>query len=163
MDKERKSVSFYTQTTSLHFFIHQILKPMLRRKPVTDYMTPLSRLIVFHPGQNILEAISLLIKHKISGGPVVNQYNELVGMLSEKDCLRVLIDSLYNNLPPGKVEDYMSKKVEVVTSDKSILQVAEMFLNTHFKRFPVVDHDGNLLGQISRADVLRATNDIPVH
>jgi Mg/Co/Ni transporter MgtE len=41
--------------------------------------------------------------------------------------------------------------------------VAEKFLATHFKRFPVVDQDGNLLGQISRADVLRATNDIPMH
>ncbi|NIK73249.1 CBS domain-containing protein [Thermonema lapsum] len=136
---------------------------MLRSKLVTDYMTPLSRLIVFYPEQSILEAISLLIKHKISGGPVVNKYNELIGMISEKDCLRVLVDSLYNEMPPGKVEDYMSKSLEVVRSDQSILQVAEKFLATPFKRFPVVDQDGNLLGQISRADVLRATNDIPMH
>lgn len=134
---------------------------MPQNTPVTEYMTPKSRLIVFHPEQSILEVINLLLKHKISGAPVLNEHGELIGMISEKDCLRVLVDSLYHNMPPGKVKDYMSQQVTSVKAHETILQIAEKFLGSHFKRFPVIDTEGKLIGQISRADVLKATHDIP--
>ena len=47
----------------------------------------------------IEDVIQSLIKNKISGGPVVNDKNELVGMISEGDCLKQISESRYYNMP----------------------------------------------------------------
>ena len=53
---------------------------------VSDYMT--RNLIVFKPQQSVLAVMNQLIKNRISGGPVVNKNNELIGMISEGDCIK---------------------------------------------------------------------------
>ncbi len=126
--------------------------------PVTKYMT--KKPITFRPDQSIHDVIRVLVRKKISGAPVVNPQGELVGMISEKDCLKVMVDSVYHNLPAGKVSEYMSHTVTSISHEKSIVEVASAFLKVSFKRFPVVDRDGKLVGQISRSDVLRAVKDM---
>ena len=64
---------------------------------VSDYMT--KRLITFNPDQTIEAVIATLIKHRISGGPVVNDKYELIGMISEGDCVRHISESRYHNSP----------------------------------------------------------------
>ena len=59
----------------------------------------------------------------------------------------------------GKVEQYMSREVEHIEADSSILIAAEKFLHFHFRRFPVL-RDGELVGQISRYDILRALDEV---
>ncbi|MDX2306007.1 MAG: CBS domain-containing protein [Microscillaceae bacterium] len=125
---------------------------------IVHYMT--KKPITFRPEQSIYEVIEVLLRKKISGAPILNDKEELVGIISEKDCLRVLVDSAYHNLPAGKVQDYMSHTVTTMRDDKSIVEVASAFLKTNFKRFPVVDKEGKLVGQISRSDVLRAVKDM---
>ncbi|MGD1842087.1 MAG: CBS domain-containing protein [Thermonemataceae bacterium] len=127
---------------------------------VTDYMTSINRLITFTPEQNIMDAINLMLKHKITGAPVLNRVGDIIGIISEKDCLKVILKATYYNDMPGKVEDYMSTSVTSVDEDKNVEEVAEMFIDNHFKRFPVVDKRGRLIGQVSRYDILRATQDI---
>lgn len=131
---------------------------MHKIRSVTDYMV--KKPITFNPEQSIDDAIRVLLRNKISGGPVVNDAGEMVGVISEKDCLNVMVDSIYHNLPAGKVKDYMSKKVESISDRSAIVEVASKFLSSHFKRFPVVNEQGKLVGQISRADVLRAVKDL---
>ena len=77
-------------------------------------------------------------------------------MLSEKDCLRVALNAGYNQEAAGRVADYMSTNVITVDADASIIDVAKMFLESPYKRYPVVDEDNRLVGQISRSDVLKA-------
>ena len=127
---------------------------------VTEYMTHINRLITFRPEQNIMDAIRLMLKHKITGAPVLNADGDMIGMISEKDCLKVIVNSAYYNDMPGKVEDYMTTSLTTVSVDKNVEEVAEMFINSHFKRFPVVDKEGNLMGQVSRYDILRASQDM---
>jgi CBS domain-containing protein len=127
---------------------------------VTEYMTHVNRLITFKPEQNIMDAIRLMLKHKITGAPVLNADGDMIGMISEKDCLKVIVNSAYYNDMPGKVEDYMTTSLTTVSVDKNVEEVAEMFINSHFKRFPVVDKEGNLVGQVSRYDILRASQDM---
>jgi len=57
---------------------------------VSDYMT--TKLITFKPEQSLLEVMNTLIKHKISGGPVVNEKHELLGIISEGDCIKQISD-----------------------------------------------------------------------
>jgi CBS domain-containing protein len=131
---------------------------MHKIRSVTDYMV--KKPITFRPDQSIHDAIRILLRNKISGGVVTNEAGEIMGVISEKDCLNVMVDSIYHNLPSGKVQDYMSKNVDTVSDRSAIVEIANKFLNSNFKRFPVVNDNGRLVGQISRADVLRAVKDM---
>ncbi|MGI9547297.1 MAG: CBS domain-containing protein [Flavobacteriaceae bacterium] len=123
---------------------------------VRDYMT--QKLITFNPEQSVEEVIEKLIRHKISGGPVVNEKNELVGIISEGDCIRHISESRYHNLPGEnrKVEQHMAKEVETIDGDMNIFDAANKFLNDRRRRFPIVE-EGILIGQISQKDILKAT------
>lgn len=121
---------------------------------VSDYMT--KKLIHFSPNDSLINVMSLLAKHKITGGPVVND-GKLVGMISESDCMKTLSNSKYFNIPMGSetVEKYMSNVVETIDLNASIFEAAEKFYKSPYKRFPVLEN-GKLVGQISQHDVIVA-------
>ncbi len=122
---------------------------------VSDYMT--RQLVTFKPEQPVLEVIEILVKKNISGGPVVNDNNELVGIISEGDCLKELSDCRYYNQPMEdvKVEKHMIKQVDTIDGDMNVLDAANKFLESKHRRFPILEN-GKLVGQISQRDVLCA-------
>jgi predicted transcriptional regulator len=128
-------------------------------KPISEFMA--TKVMTFDPEMTIDEATIVLAKNKFSGAPVVNEKNELIGMLSEKDCLKTIVDSYYNQRPSSssKVKDYMSANVISVGPNKTVIEVAYMFVHSNFKRFPVIEN-GKLVGQISRSDVLKLISDL---
>ncbi len=132
------------------------LEPM---KLVSDYMA--TKLISFKPQQSIYEAMQTLLKYKISGAPVLGENNELLGVLSEGDCLKELVKGRYENDIKllGKVKDHMTKDVITINSNMGILEAAYYFLERRYRRFPVVK-DGKLIGLLTQTDVMRAVNDI---
>lgn len=122
---------------------------------VSDYMS--TDLINFREDQTIFEVMELLMKHRISGGCVVNEKNELLGVISEGDCIKHISDSRYYNMP---MDDYMVKKrmtcnVETIDPDMNVLDAAKKFIECKYRRFPICK-DGKLVGLISQRDVLRA-------
>ena len=133
---------------------------MLHNITVKEYMS--ANVVTFAPTEDVLEAIHTLIERRISGSPVVDGAGNIVGMLSEKDCLKVALEAGYNEGMGGKVSEYMTKDVETVDVETSIMEVAKAFIDNPYKRYPVVDAEGQLVGQISRADVLRAIEKIRV-
>jgi len=126
---------------------------------VKNYMT--TNLITFKRKQNVIEVMQTLIDNRISGAPVVNKHNELLGLISEGDCMKQISESRYYNIPMAgaTVEKFMVTDVETITDDLSIFDVADKFYKTHRKRFPVL-RKGKLVGQISRRDVLKAALEI---
>ena len=124
---------------------------------VGDYMS--RKLITFHPDQHMDDVINTLLKYRISGGPVVNDDGELVGVVSEGDCMKEVVRGKYNNMPTlsGKVSDYMTKKVISTSPETNIFDMASKFLEFRIRRFPVVDM-GKLVGQISQKDIMRAVH-----
>ena len=127
-------------------------------RTVADIMA--TRLITFRPDMNIHEAIRILLDKRISGAPVVDEDGALVGMLSKKDCLKIVFSSQYHDDWGGPVRDYMSAPVETLDADLDLVSAAQAFLDSHFRRFPVV-RDGKLVGQISRYDVLKVLTEGP--
>lgn len=124
---------------------------------VRDFMS--GKLVTFSPDQDVLDAIHALIDHRIAGAPVVDDHGNLVGMLSEFDCMDVVLRAGYHDEPGGPVEEFMTRDVETVNADLSIFDLASKFMQSKFRRYPVLD--GNrLVGQISRKDVLRALADL---
>jgi CBS domain-containing protein len=120
---------------------------------VRDYMA--TKLLTLDPGGDIRDAVMFLLKHKISGAPVVDKAGNLVGVLSEKDCLRLLAEGVHAEMPHGTVAEFMASQVATVPPNMDIYYAAGMFLKNVYRRFPVVE-DGKLVGQISRRDILRA-------
>jgi predicted transcriptional regulator len=128
--------------------------------PISEYMV--SELITFKPETRIIKAIETLLKHRITGAPVLNDNGEVVGLIDDKDCLHVLMSSAYNNHPVDQdtVSDYMSNVMKSISVNSDILDAATVFTSTPYKRLIVLDDDGKLVGQISRRDVLRAIKEI---
>lgn len=122
---------------------------------VSDYMT--TKLITFRPDQSVLEVMNSLIKNKISGGPVVNQKNELLGIISEGDCMKQISESRYYNMPMDNmlVEKHMVHEVETIDGNMNVFDAATKFVESKRRRFPIVEN-GKLVGQISQKDVLKA-------
>ena len=122
---------------------------------VSDYMT--TNLITFRPNQSVLEVMNTLIKKRISGVPVVNDKNELVGIISEGDCMKQISNSRYYNQPlqDFKVEQHMATNVDTIDGNMNVFDAADKFLTSKHRRFPIVEN-GKLVGQISQKDVLKA-------
>lgn len=127
------------------------LKPAI----VSDYMT--KKLITFRPDQPVAEVMQTLIKNKISGGPVVNENNELLGIISEGDCIKQISESRYYNMPVENdtVDKHMAKNVETIDGNLNIFDAAKQFIDSKRRRFPIVEN-GKLVGQISQKDILIA-------
>ncbi len=125
----------------------------LRSCLVKDYMA--KTLVTFKPDTNVLDAVHTLVEHRIAGAPVVDDQGNIIGMLSEFDCIKVALQAGYHGDYGGPVSDFMSRGVTTVNAEMSIVDLAQKFAEEGYRRFPVTDNN-RLVGQISRRDVLRA-------
>ena len=134
-------------------------KKKIIHETASDYM--ITNVITFKADQEITDVTETIIERKISGAPVVNNEGEIIGIITEKDCLRVIYDEKYHNLFPnqGKVTNYMSKKVVTVDYNIKINELASLFMKSNFRRYPVLEN-GKMVGVISRRDVLKACKKI---
>ncbi|MBE1301365.1 MAG: CBS domain-containing protein [Alteromonadaceae bacterium] len=121
---------------------------------VRDYLN--QRPVTFTTDMPVAQAVEKLLQSHQTGGPVVNEKRELVGFLSEQDCLRQMIESSYYREQVARVEDIMVKDVLSVKPYSSVLEVAQRMITEKPKVYPVVDDDGVLMGTINRAQVLNA-------
>ncbi len=117
-----------------------------------DCMSP--TLFTLHPEIDVYEAIDVLVKRNASGAPVLDDEGHLVGILTEKDCLRVLSHSAWGTLGGGKVKDYMSEVKMTVEANMDVFAIVDVFLACNFPSLPVLEN-GKLVGRITRLDVLR--------
>ena len=122
---------------------------------VSDIMT--RRLIVFNPDQSIHEVMKTFIKYRISGGPVVSKAGELVGIISEADCMKEISESRYFNMPilDKSVRHFMTQKVDTIESSMNVFDAAAKFSKSSRRRYPVLEK-GSLVGQVSRKDIVVA-------
>jgi CBS-domain-containing membrane protein len=127
---------------------------------VSDYMT--KKLITFKAHDTLDHVIAQLIAYNISGGPVVNDKNELIGIISETDCIKYISESKYYNIPVKNnniVEKHMVTDVDTIDKNMNIFDAASRFFSSRRRRFPVVEN-GKLIGQLSQKDVLKAANKV---
>ena len=97
------------------------------------------------------------LKNKISGAPVVDERNMLLGVFSEKSCMQVLMDAAYEGLPTNQIGAFMDDDPQTISEDTELLVMAQVFLLTTRRRLPVVK-DRYLIGQVSRRDVIKAAS-----
>ena len=122
---------------------------------VRDYMARSPAAL--RPEQSVEEAARIMIKNGFSGMPVTNDDGMLIGIVSEHDCIRALLECTYHEQVGvcGLVRDSMRTEVDTVNIDDDIIEVSQRIIKEHKRRYPVLD-DGRLVGQISRRDLMRA-------
>lgn len=118
-----------------------------------EWMT--TDVLEIEPELDLLEAIGAMADRSVTGAIVVDSDGALHGILTEKDCLRVLSLSSYHEARSGKVADFMSPVPECATPGMDLFRVSQLFLSTNFPIIPVV-HDDRVVGQITRQHMLRA-------
>lgn len=119
-----------------------------------DFM--ITGLVTLRPEMDVVEGIGQLLKHRISGAPVLDESGSFLGVLSERYSMRVLIDAAYEQLPTSEVGPFMNTDFgRVISENADLVEVAEIFLKQYYRRL-VILRDGKLQGQISRRDVLQA-------
>jgi predicted transcriptional regulator len=104
------------------------------------------------PSLDVYEAIDALLRKRASCAPVIDD-GDLVGILTEKDCVRVLANSAYEDLARGTVEDYMSRSPLTIDINTDLFTAAKRFVTTNFTALPVMSGE-ELAGRLSRQDVL---------
>lgn len=126
---------------------------MLHHLTVAELMT--RRVCCVRPDTPIREAMDLLFKKHISGAPVVDDRQHVLGVISEQDCLRFLYEELIFDSPDAPVDQLMSREVECVGPELTLMQLAERFLAVPFRRFPVTQDDV-VVGIVTRHDAVGA-------
>jgi len=129
---------------------------------VRKYMTSVEDLITFTQHVDIMQVVETLLRNRITGAPVLDESGKILGMIDDKDCLKVIFDSAYYDQPKDSntVAHFMSGTLRTISDQSDIYDIANIFLTSIYKRLLVVDEDNKLVGQISRRDILRAIHDV---
>ena len=125
----------------------------MKNLQVKQFMT--GKTISFTQDMNLEMAVEKLLDTHLIGGPVVDELGHVIGWLSEQDCLGKMIAASYYSEHIALVEDVMSSPV-VISSELSILDLAQKMVNEKPKIYPVHDADNKYVGLINRKTVLRA-------
>ena len=103
----------------------------------------------------ISDVIEQLIENRIGGAPVVNDNNEIIGFVSEHDCISKILQSSYYCDPDASVNEVMSTEIEALHPNNSIVDLAQKMLASKRQVFPVAENN-QLIGIINRSMVLTA-------
>lgn len=130
---------------------------MSRQRMLTARDIMARKPIVIRSDASVVEAMRVLLRRDISGVPVVDDGGDLVGILSERDCLRVIAVGEYSAADHDKtraVSEFMTRPKYTVDPEVGIYSLADFFLTHHERRLPVLE-SGRLVGIVCRRDVLR--------
>ena len=138
-----------------------------------DIMT--KKVITISKDATLAELAKLLIKNKISGVPIVDKREELVGIVTEADLIIkesnlpfplsfsfAFLESYESYTKSTKeyletrVEEVMSTNVKTAREDMPISKVVNIMINNNINRLPILNNDGKLTGIITRADIIKS-------
>ena len=118
-----------------------------------DIMT--TDLILAHPDMTIDDAIKTFVNNRITGMPVVDINRKLVGVVSEYDVIKSVnaTNSEFQINLGGKIN--FSTKASTVTEDTPLQDILRLFIEKNIRRVPVMNKNDELVGIITRRDIMR--------
>ena len=129
----------------------------------TSSLTIMSRLLKkslpLREDMDILKAGEFFIRNKITGLPVVDIHDKIVGFLSQKDCLKYSLDTKYYNHASNIVKHYMSENVTSIPAKASLTFIVELFLHYPYHVFPVVENE-EVIGIVERTAVFEVIHNM---
>ncbi|MEH6444087.1 MAG: CBS domain-containing protein [Oceanospirillaceae bacterium] len=134
---------------------------MLRSVQAKDHMS--EKFLKVSAQTDLFDAIDMLLEYRLSAAPVVDEEGQVVGVISEGDCLKAILTLTYHEEEKGgTVEQYMAKDISTVNIETDIIAVSNLIIEKDLYCLPVTQN-GKLVGQISRSDVLRAVENYSLH
>lgn len=122
---------------------------MAKMDHARDFMA--TNVLTVSPDMTVEEVIKTLLEHRFSGAPVIDEQGRLLGIISEYQLLEAIFTPELKSAPVCK---FMTTDVVTVDEEAPVTQVASQFVLHRIRRLPVV-RDGQLVGTISRRDLLR--------
>lgn len=117
----------------------------------------IEKVIAFKPEFTTVDATKWFNEYRISTAPVVNDQNEVIGYLSESDCIKCLSNCLYFDESRNRTIDLiMSKDVSMAEGEWDVFELEDFFVSNHLRSAPVIDSKNHLIGIVTRRDVLMA-------
>lgn len=110
----------------------------------------ISKVVSVSPTDTVKKVIQVLIEKKVSGVPVVDDKNNVLGVVTEYD----LILGIATVGSGQDVNQVMKKRFTSLSPKTDIEEITDLILTKRFKSFPVIDDDGKLVGIVSRRDVM---------
>ena len=138
-----------------------------------DFM--IKDVISLNENATVKTLLEVLMEHKIGGLPLVDQDNRLLGVVSDGDVLRYLnpkafvsyyvtyieeLDETLKIKSESPVKAIMKKKVISVCEDDELEDVLKILAHHHFKKIPVVNEKREVVGVISRGDMIRKLGEL---
>lgn len=174
-----KGISGYLDITPADFkeiyagAYQQALERICRKVKALDIMT--KEVVQVHPDTPLREVAELMSRMGVSGVPVVDNQGRVMGMISEKDFLKVLIgensgewnmmglvarglkgkNETAINLLLGTAKEIMHSPVITIQPDTLLRDITELFSIHHINRVPVLDPTGRVVGMVSRGDIIK--------
>jgi len=108
-------------------------------------------------GASLVKAIELLVEFKLTGLTVLEDDGTPCGKITELDCIKAVLDAIYNDGSPDNVSvaQAMTEEVHACSPGESIVEVAQRMIDTHQRRNAVIE-SGRLVGQVSSSNILWA-------
>ena len=120
---------------------------------VRDLMT--TDVVAVGPGASIRDAARLMFRYRVSGVPVVDMDDHVLGIITEGDFLAMEIERLETGAVPTEVREVMSKSVKTIPPEMDVTGAARFMQAQDVKRL-VVASGGRMVGIISRFDIVSA-------
>jgi len=131
----------------------------MQETPIPTAADVMSRHVVtLRTTMRAIDAMRKLVRHRISGAPVLDRHGDMVGLVSEFDCLRVVATGLYGDerlQDSEPLRSLMTSDVVTITPDTDVFAITHLLVDKRIRRVPVM-RDGKVAGIVSRRDVLRA-------
>lgn len=140
---------------------------------IREIMT--TKVITIGPDETVKKAASIICLKKISGIPVVDTNNILMGIVSEKDILRAIyptyqeffdnpqdfkvfadLSRRYKDMANLKITEILSGRLITVSQDTALLEVLSLMISKRIRRIPITDNNGILVGIVSQGDIHQA-------
>jgi len=135
-------------------------EPMKHLPRIGDHMDAV--VPTLSPETRIMKAVDFLLRHRVTGAPVVDSDGRLLGIITETDLLKLVTEGIQGQPPTeATVAEYMTSDVVTVPPTVDIYYVAGIFSKSKFRRLPVVE-DGKIVGAITRYDLLRVIRTLSV-
>lgn len=115
-----------------------------------------SRMHLLEASCDVLDGINLLLKHQISGAPVLDNERNYLGVFSEKTSIDVLLGALYDQLPTTSILGFLNRDLDrLISSSMSLWGAAGLFVSAKFRRL-IVFEGRDMVGLVARRDLLKA-------
>eukprot|EP00889_Picochlorum_renovo_P002792 jgi/Picre1/29822/NNA_005204.t1 len=125
-------------------------------KTVDEIMTT-GRIVTCSPDTSLDDALELIVEHHVTGLPVVDEENRVVGIISDFDLLALEgVQKLVEKNAGTTVSDVMTTDPVCVRALTSIPSAAHLLLHKRIRRLPVTDDEGRLIGIITRSNIIKA-------